>query len=517
MRLTQYKSLFLNEARTKLKELEDLFLQLEKEPHNTHRIDQALGLLHALKGDSATMSFLQMANAVHAVEEFFLTIKHGKSRLTPSASDNLFVMIDAFRNNLQHIEENETEIDLGPSVAFTMRSERTNSKIDLQGPSVPVVESSEAGTYAPLGSFVDVPTDRLEETLSLANELIASNQQTQRLHKRGDAGGTTLGLFNLATRASALRQAVIEMKMIPVRQYFVFLARLVRDLARQNKVFISFAFHDNNLRFERHILDSLKEVCVQLIKNAIDHGFREGDHGTVILTFSLKNDKIHLRVEDTGHGIDWSLLRKRAIAQGLLSPKAKLSSQKQHELLFVKGVSSRDRASLVSGRGIGLPLVRNVAESLGGHIEVASSVGGTDLDMYISITPTLFRALTWQWGPYALALPLFAVDKVIQLPHGPENAAPKQISYRGVMVRIIDLYGAIGIPGVHEAGLTDAVAILSVDGERKAIALPPGCVEQELILQSLASVARFSALSGVAVSETSTPVMIINDRSLGTI
>ncbi|MBI4090465.1 MAG: Hpt domain-containing protein [Candidatus Komeilibacteria bacterium] len=514
MRLIQYKALFLNEARGKLKELEDIFLQLEKQPDSNLRIDQTLGLLHALKGDSATMNFLQLANAVHAVEEFFLALKHGGARLTSSDSDHLFVLVDAFRGDLQHIEENDTEMDLGPSVAFTMRSKQAGPTHDRKDPSATVAESSAADVYAPLGSFVDVPTDSLEETLALANELIASNQQTQRLHKRGDTGGTTLGLFNLATRTSALRQAVIEMKMIPVRQYFVFLARLVRDLARQKKKFITFAFRDNQLRFERHVLDSLKEVCVQLIKNAIDHGFREGDSGTVTLTFSLKNDKIGLQVEDTGHGIDWAVLRKRAIAHGLLSSKAKLSQRKQYELLFIKGVSSRDRATLTSGRGIGLPLVRAAAESLGGRVEVASNPRGTRFDMYVSITPTLFRALTWQWGPYAFALPLFAVEKVIQLPHGPEVAAPKQISYRGTDVRIMDLYGALGIPGAHEAGLTDAVALLSVDGERTAIALPPGCIEQELILQPLASLARFRALSGVAVSEASTPVMIINHRTL---
>lgn len=514
MHLIQYKSLFLSTARTKLKELEDLFLQLEKEPGNNLRIDQVLSVLHALKGDSATMNFLQLANAMHTIEEFFLTIKHGSVRLNPSDSDNLFVMIDAFRSNLQHIEEHDTEIDLGPSVAFTMRQDRSRPRSDHHDSLAPVAESSEAGVYAPLGSFVDVSTDKLSEMLALANELIASDQQTQRLHKRGDAGGTTLGLFNLATRASALRQAVIEMKMIPVRQYFVFLARLVRDLARQKKVFITFEFHDNQLRFERHVLDSLKEVCVQLIKNAIDHGFHEGDHGTVTLTFSLKNDKLQLQVEDTGHGIDWPLLRKRAIAQGLLSAKTKLTEQKQFELLFVKGISSRERASLTSGRGIGLRSVWVVAESLGGNIQVASSAHGTRLDMYVSLTPTLFRALTWQWGPYALALPLFAVDKVIQLPHGPVTTAPKQVSYRGSVVRIMDLYGAIGIPGVHDVGLTDAIALVSVDGKRTAIALPPGCIEQELILQPLASLARFRAFSGVAVSEASTPVLVINHRTL---
>lgn len=520
MQLIQYKQLFLNESRTKLKEIEDLLFVLEKDAGDSNTVEDLLIALHALKSDAATMSYLHLANAVHSVEELLLSVKRGEHKFEHSDIDNLFMVVDAFRSDLVQIQKDNTEIDLGPATAFILRKLTSKPKRPASAPAQ--AEAPKTGeVYAPLGSYVEVSTEQLDETLGTVNDIVASHQQLSRLIQKGDVGGVRAGLLNLASKASDMRQAIVTMKMIPVKQYFVFLSRLVRDLARQQKKFITFEFRDKNLRFERQVLESLREICVQLIKNAVDHGFLEGERGRVILSFEFKSDKIYVTVADTGHGIAWDALFHKGRAQRLFPKKAKLTADLKNSLLFEYGLSSKPAASLVSGRGVGLPLVKKVVDSLHGALSFETTSRGrgrgTRFSVTIPLSPTLFRALTWRWGAYYLALPLFVIEKVIQLPHDRPAKAGGLYVYRGKKIKYLNLESA-GIPhSAVQPASADAIAILSWEEERRALVLPAGVIEQELIMSTLSTLARFPKILGVAVSEESVPIIILNYRTLFTV
>jgi chemotaxis protein histidine kinase CheA len=124
----------------------------------------------------------------------------------------------------------------------------------------------------------------------------------------------------------------------------------------------------------------------------------------------------------------------------------------------------------------------------------------------------LFRALTWQWGPFAFAVPLFAVEKVIQLDERQSQKLQKRYRYKNASIPLIDMEKQLDIPLGKGKGAIGAIAILAVDGDRKALPIPADFVEQELILRPMASLARFPKLSGAAVSEASAPLLILNHR-----
>ncbi len=518
MQVSQYKQLFLTEAITKLKQLEDILIILEKHPDDMKAVAELLQHLHALKGDAATMNYQGLANAVHQVEELFIAVKNGTRMLAPDHVDACFIAIDSFRQDIESIRTADTEIDLGPAVAFTLRKESGRSRAARASEKAPTAPAaSEDALYAPLSSYVDVASTELEQVFVLANDIVASQQQLQRLLRMKDFGALKIGLYNLATHASDLRKTLMDMKLIPVRQYFAFLARLVRDLARQQKKFITFDFKDNGMRFEGQLLESLREACVQLIKNAIDHGFSEGDRGVIRLSFDFKSDKMFVTVKDTGRGIDWEALEKAVLRHGLSTKQrlAKLKPDERNMFLISAGVSSREKASLVSGRGVGLPLVRSVIAQLHGSLSITSTKRGqgkgTSCELVVPLAPTLFRALTWRWGSYYLAMPLFVVEKIIQLPSS--EAVPKEYRYRGnrILARTSSVY-------VDEAGSSAehafAVAIINYGGERRALFLPAGVREQELIAQSLPILAALDRVASVAVSEEGMPITIVNHRKL---
>ncbi len=518
MHVSQYKQLFLSEAALKLKHLEDVLILLEKNPHDKKGIDAILQQLHALKGDAATMNYQALANALHQVEDLFIGVRQGNRSLGSDSLDACFMAIDAFRRNLDSIRESDSEIDLGPAIAFTLRpSGKKTRAADQAAPQAQTTSDTTSSIYAPLSSYVDISSAELENAYALVNDIVISQQQLQRVLHSNDIGALKVGLYNLATHASDLRKAIIDMKLIPVRQYFAFLSRLVRDLSRQQKKFITFEFKDHDMRFESQVLEALREACVQLIKNAVDHGFREGDTGVIRLSFDLRAGAMHVMVSDTGHGIDWDAL-ERSVLRNNRTTKQKLMKMKPElrmQFLIGAGVSSREQASLVSGRGVGLPFVRSVLEGLHGTMEMRSANRGknkgTTFELIVPLAPTLFRALTWQWGAYYLALPLFTVEKIIQLPS--DGAVPTEYRYRNAKVPVRTI-GAF-VDGADASALhAVAVAIVVHEGRRCALFLPSGVQEQELLAQSLPVVQKSKLVSSAAVSEEGIPVTIVNHRVL---
>ena len=188
-------------------------------------------------------------------------------------------------------------------------------------------------------------------------------------------------------------------------------------------------------------------------------------------------------------------------------------------MLFEHGLSSRTEASLTSGRGVGLPMVRAAVEKLNGSITFSTTSRGkgkgTRFDVSVPITPTLFRALTWRWGQYYLALPLFVVDKVIQLPVDKKRGPLKKIIHERHRLDVVNLARIFDLSGA-DAFIESAVtaAIISWGGQRIAVSLPSGVTEQELIMQSLSSLTSFRTVIGIAVSEDSLPIVILNYRTL---
>lgn len=527
MQLAQYQQLFLSEARSKLKDLEDAFVLLERNSHSTAEIQSILITAHALKSDAATMNFYNLANALHEVEELFGAVLKNEVSLNSSDIDNLFVMIDAFRDNLAEIQATHKENDLDASVAFILR---LLSKKNIDAKSVRAQKRAGglagapvlSGQYKPAGSYVELSADQMESVLRKVNDLISHNQQVSRAMTRNDRGAVIVGLASSSAKLSELRQDIIHIKMMSVRQYFVFMARLVRDLSRIGKKFISFELRDNNLRFERSVLESVRDICVQLVKNAVDHGFREGEKGLISLTFGFKAAKIFITVSDTGQGINWGALAARALDRKLVKPSdlERLSPEERRQVLFRLGLSSKAEATLVSGHGIGWQSVRLSVENLNGMVTFESSGHGarhgTAFQIAIPLAPTMFRALTWRWGSFFLAVPLFVIENIIQLSQNPSLSAlgAREVLYRGKKIPVVDVHAlAVRTEGV--SGFEpDAVAIIVWNEKKIAVPIPARSSEEELIIESIPCLNSVPLVAGVAISEQSLPVTILNHRVL---
>lgn len=520
MQLIKYKKLFLDEAQNKLKDFEDAVMELEKEKLDKVVIAKIQNLLHSLKSYAATMSYTNFANALHQTEDFFISVKQGSVELTSLNIDSVFMLINSFRTNLDQIGKNSSEIDLGPATAFMLRDGDVIDPKKKPDKRITQIGSKPATEYEPLSSFVEVSAQGLDQSLDIINRLISQNQQMQRSLQRGDSGNALVLVHSQSTKMSDLRRLVVDLKMMPVKQYFAFLARMVRDLSREGKKFITFQFDDNNLRFDAQILESLREVCIHLIKNAVDHGFAENEKGKVTLSFGFRAHKIHIIISDNGSGFNWQALEKRAIAAGKAKKAqlAKLSPEKRHNYLFGLGVSTVKKASLTSGRGVGLSSVHEIVAKLQGTIVLTSRNGtkdhGAAIEIIIPLAPTMFRAITWRWGSYNLALPLFIVEKIIQLPDKQQGALGKRYRFGKRSLPVIDLMDLFGTAvGSSTSMEPDAVAVVTSEGKQVAVALPVGTQEQELIIQSLACLSENRLVSGVAVSESSMPITILNHRA----
>lgn len=516
MQMMQYKNLFLEEARQKLSELEEAFLRLEKKPNDAAVIQTILLALHSLKGSASTMNFNSMATALHQSEEVFSSAKIGRQTLKSRDIDNLFIVLDALRQDLQEIKQHDTERDLTSVMNLLLKMAEPPLKPDLIARRSSSRKTSAQDIYQPLVSRVDVATDDLEMVLDQVNNAIAGNHQVMRQLQKNDGSGVKLGLHSLASRLSLLRQTLMQVKLVPVKQYFAFVPRFVRDLARQGTKFIRLEFKDNNLKFERQVLESLREICIQLIKNAVDHGFRDGETGKVSVAFEFKNQHIEVKVTDNGHGIDWPGLMAKAAKnkKGSKPASGALSQEAKDALLFAGGVSTKTTATVTSGRGIGLSVVRSKLSELNGALTYSSASSGpkrgTTFTVLIPVAQTMFRSLTWHWGNYYVALPLFVLVKIVQLTQEQAQHLGQKFTYQHSTITVFDWARFLGLGRSVVQPL--ALAIIEWQGERRALPLPGSVREQELILETLPCLAGNGLLAGAAVAEDSTPVLILNHQ-----
>lgn len=522
MHVAQYKKFFLTEAQRKVKELEDTLLELERRPKDERILSALIIIVHALKGDAATMAYRMLADAMQMVENYFSEAQRGERTLSPTDLDRCFLLIDALRQSLASIDRNDSETDLAPAIEF-MLAKPARRKNNTQGNAAPQKQSVKPhDSYAPLGTYIATSTESLDQTMTLVNELITYEQQAARAVRAHDSGNTTIAIHRIRTTLEELRAHVLMLKMIPVRQYFIFLGRLVRDIAREQRSFIRFVLEDNDLRLERHVLDAIRDVCLQLVKNATVHGYSATDKGTVTLSLSLKDEKLSITVADDGSGIDWDALASKAYAAKIIS-KEKLRAMpldKRRQFLASAGISTRVTATMAAGRGVGLRTVLHAIDTLHGTIAFSNGTKktqpGTIITITIPLPRTMYRALVFRWGAFHCAVPLFAIERIVQLPRMATSDTSIKIPGTNKKIPLLRVDECVFNGTVsHDETTYEFIALLRDSAHRTAaLLIPRGSQEEELVVTSLTCLQRNPWISSVAVSEDSIPVTILNTDTI---
>lgn len=270
-----------------------------------------------------------------------------------------------------------------------------------------------------------VDIERLDRIMDLVGELVLARNRLKSLHASPPAVRTP-ALAELDRAVSALQSAVMQVRMQPVERLFKRVPRMVRELACAlgKQVRLELAGVDTEL--DKTLVDALGDPLIHLIRNALDHGIETPDkrrqagkqeQGLLTLAASQEGENVIIELRDDGAGIDPAKIRNRAVERGLISVEkaASLSTAESQALLFMPGFSTSKTVSEVSGRGVGLDVVKNAIAALGGHVEVESAPGhGCTFRLRVPLTLSILQTLMANVGPQVLAIPLSAVREVFR-------------------------------------------------------------------------------------------------------
>ncbi len=274
---------------------------------------------------------------------------------------------------------------------------------------------------------VRVDTKRLDDIMNMVGELVLVRNRLVRLGLRSADEDLAKAVANLDVVTGDLQTAVMKTRMQPIKKVFGRFPRVVRDLARNLKKEINLELEGEETDLDKNLVEALADPLVHLVRNSVDHGIEAPDvrekmgksrMGRVVLAAEQEGDHIVLSITDDGGGMDPALLRRKAVEKGLMDTESaeRLSDHEAFNLIFHPGFSTKDQISDVSGRGVGMDVVKTKISQLNGTIDVKSEKGvGTRIAIKVPLTLAIMPTLMVMLGKQAFALPLVNVNEIFHL------------------------------------------------------------------------------------------------------
>ncbi|BCX81595.1 two-component system, chemotaxis family, sensor kinase CheA [Methylomarinovum caldicuralii] len=276
-------------------------------------------------------------------------------------------------------------------------------------------------------STVRVDTQRLDEIMNMVGELVLVRNRFKTLGALLDNEEMAKAVANLDVVTSDLQLAVMKTRMQPIKKVFGRFPRVVRDLARSLKKEVRLEMQGEETDLDKNLVESLADPLIHLVRNAVDHGIEMPDErekagkpreGTVLLTAAQEGDHIELTIEDDGKGMDPEVLRRKAVEKGLMDGEsaARMSDKECYQIIFMPGFSTKSEISDISGRGVGMDVVKTRIDQMNGSVEVDSVKGkGTKIAIKVPLTLAIMPTLMVKLEDQAFALPLASVVEILDL------------------------------------------------------------------------------------------------------
>lgn len=308
-------------------------------------------------------------------------------------------------------------------------------------------------------SVVKVPASRLDALMNLVGELvIVQARMNQIAHLRNDED-VILVAEELDRLTTEMRDHTFSIRMLPIGTTFGRFRRLVRDLSHELSKKITLETRGAETELDKMVIDKLADPLVHLIRNSIDHGIElpearemagKDPEGKVLLSAAHMDSKVVIRITDDGRGLDTDTIYRKALERGLVNPNTKLTEEEIHQLIFEPGFSTAKVVSDISGRGVGLDVVRRSIHELGGKVMISSEAGkGTTFSIQLPMTLAIIEGLMVKVAGEHYVLPLGAVEECVEMLYGNGNRDHRRrlVQVRGTLIPYMHLREWFGVEG----------------------------------------------------------------------
>ncbi|NDY57087.1 chemotaxis protein CheA [Desulfovibrio sulfodismutans] len=368
-------------------------------------------------------------------------------------------------------------------------------------------------------SSIRVAAEKLDDLVDLVGELVIVQSQIKQEALAGNDPTLKALSEHLERLSDDLRDSTLGIRMLPIGSTFSRFRRLVRDLSAELGKEIDLVTSGEETELDKTVIERLGDPLVHLLRNSIDHGVERPDErrasgkpprGTVFLSAEHSGGSVVIRITDDGRGLDARAIRAKAVERGVLPPEAELCDKDLFNLIFLPGFSTAKAITNVSGRGVGMDVVKRAIESLRGAVEIDSVPGqGTTITVRLPLTLAIIDGLQIQTGREFYVAPLSLVEECVDLPRDEAGEGDKIINLRGEIVPYIRLRDFFGIDGCPPD--VEQVVVSSVEGSRVGLVVDRVIGEHQTVIKSLGRIYRdVEGLSGATIKGDGTMALILD-------
>ncbi|MDR9862163.1 chemotaxis protein CheA [Pseudomonas baetica] len=376
---------------------------------------------------------------------------------------------------------------------------------------------------------VRVDTARLDEIMNMVGELVLVRNRLVRLGLNSGDEAMQKAVSNLDVVTADLQTAVMKTRMQPIKKVFGRFPRLVRDLARQLKKEINLELVGEETDLDKNLVEALADPLVHLVRNAVDHGIESPEEreasgkargGRVVLAAEQEGDHILLSISDDGKGMDPDVLRAIAVKRGVMDKDAadRLSDTECYNLIFAPGFSTKTEISDVSGRGVGMDVVKTKISQLNGSINIYSTKGqGSKIVIKVPLTLAIMPTLMVMLGNQAFAFPLVNVNEIFHLDLSTTNVVDGQevVIVRDKALPLFYLKRWLVSSAAHEEQREGHVVILSVGTQRIGFVVDQLVGQEEVVIKPLGKMLQGTpGMSGATITGDGRIALILDVPSM---
>jgi len=541
---------FVEEAFEHLESIEANILELEQDPDNKDIINNIFRPFHTIKGVSGFLNLTAINKLAHATENLLDDVRNDRRSMDAdvidvvlSVGDYLRSMVGNIKEVLQSGPDHYRVFDISGYMAQVERVQKGGAggappakpaEVVFEPAPPPALEDNEAqdgadseplpppplngvaegglpgssplGKVPPpavakkVGATIKVDVEKLDGMVNAVGELVIMQvmvRQNPLVAAIADPK-LTRDLSQLARITTELQRTAMSMRMVPIRQTFQKMTRLVRDLSKKTGKDVDLNMYGEETEIDRNMVDSIYDPLVHMVRNSVDHGVQTAAErqrvgkpakGVVELRAYQKGSSIIIEIEDDGQGLNTKKIRQKAIERGLIPPDSEMSDHEINNLIFLPGFSTADKITDVSGRGVGMDVVKKAVEKMRGKVEVVSEPGkGSQFLIRLPLTLAIIDGIVVRVGEERYIIPTIAIQESIRPGRAQYNTVHghgETLLIREKLIPIIRLYEVFQVKATHTDPCEGIVVVVENEGRRRALMVDELLGKQEVVIKSL--------------------------------
>jgi len=515
---------FITEANEHIETAESALLELENQTDD-ELINKIFRGFHTIKGMAGFLNLTDIGSLAHSAENLLDLARKGKLVLAGDNSDVVFESIDLLKKMLAALSE---AVESGGPVApqpqlaglleklkaaaegrtpvvtvNAPQAQEDDKKLDAVLEEKPEAKKAKATSGAVAHASeekIKVSTTRLDNLINMTGELVIAQLMVAEEINSTESFDHEMvrKVAHQGKIVRELQELSMSMRMVPVQGVFQKMARLARDLSRKAGKPVDFVMMGEETELDRTVVDKIADPLVHMVRNSVDHGIEPSDDrvkagknptGRVELRAFHQAGNIVIEIEDDGKGLDKDRILKKAVDNGVVEPGQELADEDVFKLVFHPGLSTAEKITSVSGRGVGMDVVKKNIESLRGKIDISSTPGqGTIFTIRLPLTLAVIDGQVVSIGTHRYIIPINSIIRSLR-------PTPQQLSSvqgRGEMVLereelmpLVRLYQLFGVKPATEDPTQALVVVVEEDGKRCCLLVDDLLAQQQVVIKSL--------------------------------